>query len=306
MDEKGFLIGICGIKRRIVSKDALEKKKLLGACQDGLREFVLLLACICVDGSALPPAFIYASKSHDLQDTWLEDFDAFADQAYFAASDKGWTNEDLGVSWFEMLFLWHTSAKAEKTNCLLILDGHSSHVNWWFINKCDQNRIILGIFPFHSTHRLQLLDLKVFLLLFIAYSSHIDKLIQSSCGFSRITKRSFWSLFKLAWFEALSTSNVRSAFAAAGIEPFDPSAVLDFINYGTSQVSSSDGEPSAATPVGVRALRRQIKAAKQASEAFTKEMDLVVRAAEKLSIKNEILEHENAGLRGALIQEQKR
>ena len=99
---------------------------------------------------------------------------------------------------------------------------------------------------------------------------------------------------------------MRSAFAAAGIEPFDPSAVLDLINYDTPQASSSDGEPSTATPVGVRALRRQIKAAKQASEAFTKEMDLVVRAAEKLSIKNEILEHENAGLRGALIQEQKR
>ena len=150
------------------------------------------------------------------------------------------------------------------------------------------------------------MDLKVFSPLSVAYSNHIDRLIQSSCGFSCITKRSFWSLFKLAWFEALSTSNVRSVFAAAGIEPFDPLAVLDLIYYDTPQASSSDGELSTVTPVGVRALRRQIKTAKHTGEAFTKEMNLVVRAAEKLSIKNEILEHENAGLREALIQEQKR
>lgn len=35
-------------------------------------------------------------------------------------------------------------------------------------------------------------------------------------------------------------------------------------------------------------------------------MDLLVRAAEKLSIKKDILEHKNAGLREALIDERKR
>ena len=162
MDEKGFLIGICGTMKRIVSKKELKKQKLLGACQDGSREFVSLLACICADGSALPPALIYARKSGDLQDTWLEDYDASVDEAYFAASSKGWTNDALGVSWLEKLFLQHTSAKAGSGYRLLIVDGHSSHVNWRFIDKCDQNRIILGILPPHSTHRLQPLDLKIF------------------------------------------------------------------------------------------------------------------------------------------------
>ena len=69
MNEKGFLIEICGTMKRIVFKKKLKKQKVLGACQDGSREFVSLLTCICADGSALPPALIYAGKSGDLQDT---------------------------------------------------------------------------------------------------------------------------------------------------------------------------------------------------------------------------------------------
>ena len=97
-----------------------------------------------------------------------------------------------------------------------------------------------------------------------------------------------------------------SAFAAAGIEPFDPSAVLDLIDYNTFLISFNDNEPSARIFIGLRDLRRHIKIIKQTSDAFTKEMNLLSRAAEKLSIKNEILEHENAEFRKTLIVEQKR
>ena len=139
MDEKGFIIGICHAKKRVVSKEMLASGKLLGAVQDGSREFVTLLACICADGTALPPALIYQGTSGDLQDTWLEDYDASKDEAYFASSQKGWTNENLGVSWLEKVFIGTTSAKAGLHNRMLIVDGHASHVNWRFIELCDKN-----------------------------------------------------------------------------------------------------------------------------------------------------------------------
>ena len=129
MDEKGFLIGICGSKRRIAPRKMLANKKLLGACQDGSREFITLVACICADGTALSPTLIYAGKSHDLQDSWVEDFDHSEDQAFFASSEKGWTNENLGIAWLQDVFLRETNAKSGMRNRLLILDGHSSHVN---------------------------------------------------------------------------------------------------------------------------------------------------------------------------------
>ena len=129
------------------------------------------------------------------------------------------------------MFLRETNAKAGMYNRLLILDGHSSHVNWRFIEICDKNHIILGILPLHSTHPLQPLDLKIFSPLSVAYSNEIDKVLQSSAGFSRITKRSFWNLFKIAWSKALTEKNVISAFAAAGIHPLDPAVVLEQIRF---------------------------------------------------------------------------
>ena len=198
MDEKGFLIGLCNVMKRIVAVRQLKSKKLLGASQDGSREFIFLLAGICADGTALPPALIYEGKSGDLQDTWLEDYDSSVDEAYFAASVKGWINEDLGVSWLEKIFEPKTAEKAGLGWRLLVVDGHFSHVNMRFIDICDKHRIILAILSSHSTHRLQPLDLKIFSPLSTAYSQEIDRTIQSSCGFTRLTKRSFWFMFKIA------------------------------------------------------------------------------------------------------------
>ena len=306
MDEKGFVISFCNTKRRIIFKKMLEQRLLLGASQDGSREFISLVAAICADGTALPPALIYAGRSHDLQNTWLEDFDASKSQAYFASSDKGWTNEDLGISWLQKVFLPHINTKSEFHMTFLIVDGHSSHVNWRFMKICGQNRIILDIFPPHSTHRLQPLDLKIFSPLSTAYSNEIDAFIQCNYGFTRLTKRNFWLHFKAAWEKALSTSNIYSAFAAAGISPLDPLKILTQIEITTPSPFSSDDDLQQPTPGSIRAVRRQIKTVKKTHSAFTAEVELLLRAAAKLSISNEILGHENAGLRRTLEMKRKR
>ena len=151
--------------------------KTLGTSQDGSREFISLLAAICVDGTALAPALIYQGDTHDLQDTWLEDFDHSSDEAHFAVSKKGWTNEELGFSWLSTIFEPSTKAKAGNSRRILIVDGHSSHLNMRFIDYCDAHNILLAILPPHSTHRLQPLDVSVFSPLATAYSNEIDKFI---------------------------------------------------------------------------------------------------------------------------------
>src|SRR4030081_1456474 len=85
-DEKGFLIGMSRSTKRIVAREALESRRILGASQDGSREYISLIASICADGTWVPPALIYKGESHDLQDSWLEDFDDTKDCAFFASS----------------------------------------------------------------------------------------------------------------------------------------------------------------------------------------------------------------------------
>lgn len=73
MDEKGFLIGHLEKVESIFPKALTEQQKLLGAGQDGSREWITLIAIIRADGSSLPPALISKAVSGDLQDTWLGD-----------------------------------------------------------------------------------------------------------------------------------------------------------------------------------------------------------------------------------------
>ena len=61
-----------------------------------------LAACVRVTGSYIPPTLIYQGQSHDLLDTWVQDLNNT--EVYFAVSEKGWTNNDLGLQWLEKVF----------------------------------------------------------------------------------------------------------------------------------------------------------------------------------------------------------
>ena len=174
-----------------------------------------------------------------------------------------------------------------------------------FIELCDNHVIILAILPPHSTHRLQPLDVGIFSPLSTAYSNQIDHLIQSSQGFSRVTKRSFWSMFRTAWKTALSFENIRSAFAATAVYPLCPEKVINQLKRKTPSPIQSDCESKKKTPGSVRGVRRAVKATRSETTDIAAGLDLVIRASEKLAIKNDILEHEIVGLRTALVDEKK-
>jgi hypothetical protein len=77
---------------------ALKSGKIIGVSQDGNREFLSLLACIYANGTKLPPLLIYKGESHDLLDTWVEDYSE-GDDACFASLANGWSCDELGLQW---------------------------------------------------------------------------------------------------------------------------------------------------------------------------------------------------------------
>jgi hypothetical protein len=177
-----------------MSKEALKSSRITKASIDGSWEFISLLACICTDGSHLPPALIYEGKSYDLQSSWLEDLGD--ESVYFAASNNGWSCNLLGLNWLEKVFNPWTKIKAGRSWRLLIVDGHSSHVNIAFLELAYRLRIIIAIMPLHSTHRLQPLDIGMFGPLSIAYTNQLNQLQHSSLGLVSMTKRLFYPLFR--------------------------------------------------------------------------------------------------------------
>ncbi len=80
-----------------MNREAYDLGRIRGVRQDGSREFITLLAAICADGTALPPALIYQGASMDLQSSWMEDLNE-QDEAYFTSSAAGWTSDALGLS----------------------------------------------------------------------------------------------------------------------------------------------------------------------------------------------------------------
>lgn len=96
VDKKGLMIGFMQKSKRIFTKGSYTEKKLVGTMQDGNREWITILACICADQTALPPALIYKAVSGNLQDSWLQNFDAAKYSAFFTSSPNGLTDNKLG------------------------------------------------------------------------------------------------------------------------------------------------------------------------------------------------------------------
>jgi hypothetical protein len=199
MDEKGFLLGVLGRSKRIFDRPSYEKEKRRSTIQDGSREWITLLACICADGSYLEPALIYKSASSSIQDTWLQALDPETYQVRISSSPSGWTNNEIGLAWLKQVFDCGTKAKAQSSYRLLILDGHGSHLTMDFIEYCDQNKILLMVYPPHSTHTLQPLDIVMFKPLSSAYQAKISEFMERSQGLTSMSKRDFFPLFYQAW-----------------------------------------------------------------------------------------------------------
>jgi hypothetical protein len=260
MDEKGFLIGIISKSKRIFSRRRYEEGGVKQVIQDGNREWITCIACICADGSSLSPSLIYQAASGRVQDSWLQDFDPAVHQCFFSSSPNGWTSNELGLQWLQQVFDRETKKKTRRAYRLLILDGHGSHVSMSFIDYCDRNKILLAIYPPHSTHTLQPLDVCLFSPLAAAYSKELSSFILESMGFSRLTKRDFFRLFEQAWRTSIVDKNILSGFEKCGLQPFNPQRVLARFNeQSPERPSSSESSHSALTAEDWRRIDKLLR-----------------------------------------------
>ena len=138
------------------------------------------------------------------------------DLATFGVSEKGWSNEELGLRWLKEVFdaetqqrwtppiycdkgmlnrVWLCSAGTEYR--LLILDGHTSHFKREFFDYCLNGKILPLCLPAHSTHLLQPLDVGLFGPLQRHYSNGLDSFIRK--GNAGMNKGEFLPLVIACW-----------------------------------------------------------------------------------------------------------
>ena len=291
---------------------------MLGAGQDGNRSWITLLACICQDLQALPPMLIYQGKEGNFQDTWLDDFDPGTQEAYFATSPTGWTNDQVGLQWLINVFDRHTKAKARhgRDYRLLITDGHGSHFNLAFLDQCEARRIIVAIFPSHSTHRLQPLDVSLFGPLSQAYSNQLVDFFAATQGLVGISKREFWGNFLPAFKASFTKANIESAWESTGLLPWDPEVIYTQVRPKTeAPPTREDPRPgtgdtsgsSVLSQVDARRLRRLFDQVIPKEERRTNpKARKLEKTMELIQANYEILSHENKDLRKAVFLEKRK
>ncbi|KAJ6437943.1 DDE superfamily endonuclease, CENP-B-like protein [Purpureocillium lavendulum] len=312
VDEKGFLLGVINRTKRVFALSVKKQGKLLGAAQDGNRSWITFLACVCQDLSALPPFLIYQGKPGQVQDTWLTEFDPEHQSAFFTTSETGWTSHQLGKEWLTGVFDRFTKAKARngRDYRLLITDGHSSHVNMDFLEWCDQHRIIVAVFPPHSTHRLQPLDVSLFSPLSTAYSNQLIQWTAKTQGLVGLSEREFWTLFWNAFEASFTPENVASGWKRTGLLPFDPEVVLSQIiekGEDDSDTGGDSAESLALQQPSARDLRRLVdKVADKSAADADRNSRRLKSTLESLQSEVELLRYENRGLRETIIHERQR
>lgn len=297
MDEKGFMIGVLKKSRRIVNTHLLQQGKIKGAGQDGNRSWVTFIGSICCDGTYLPAGIIFKGAG-GLQDQWIIDFKTDDEVAYFGSSPSGFTNEDLTFQWLTKTFDRATRAKAANGLRwrLLWVDGHNSHINMRFLNWCQENRIFVAMYPSHSTHRLQPLDVSCFSPLAIRYSQHLNQWIAKHGGIINFNQSDFYSIFKPSLIEAFTEKNILGGWEKTGLHPFNPSIVLNQLErlpllqptLPSSSQMSLEQQPE------WRKMRRDMLDANNSQQPLNQ---VILKGFETLSAENALLRAEIEGLK---------
>jgi hypothetical protein len=173
-----------------------------------------------------------------------------------------------------------------------------------YIKYCDQNPILLAIYPPHSTHTLQPLDVVMFKPLSSAYSSQVDGFMERSQGLTSMSKRDFYPMFMSAWEASFKEETILKAFEATGLSPLEPKVILKPFNQPTQSGQSSDSDSSALSASNWRkteSLLRQVVTDRSDPRA-----QKLSRAFHQTSVQKSLLTHEAQGLRQALNKERLR
>jgi hypothetical protein len=169
-----------------------------------------------------------------------------------------------------------------------------------FIEYCNQNKILLAIFPPHSTHTLQPLDV----VMFKPLSTELSNYLHKSQGLLPIKKGGFFPLLWEAWVSSFKETTILKSFKATGIAPLNPNVVLKrFSNTTLDKQESRESSTSVLSTFNWRKMEQLVRVA--VKDQATTEAKKLSRLLHSLQVQNELLHHENNGLREALAVKKK-
>jgi hypothetical protein len=154
------------------------------------------------------------------------------------------------------------------------------------------------IYPPHATYSLQALDVVMFKSLLSNYSSNLISFTQKSLGMLPVKKTDFILLFWSAWISTFTPRLIFKAFEATGVWPRNRDAVLKRFKHQPPRNQDISSPFTSLMKSDWRRLRQVVKGA--VKKGAEKEANELTQALHHYQVQNDLLLHENQGLRESL------
>ena len=142
-------------------------------------------------------------------------------------SPSGYTDNYISLEWLKRCFHPQTLGQAGNNCRLLIADGFGTHELAKIQRFAYEHNIILARPGSHTLYKCQPCDVGPFGPLKIAYREEVEWLYRG--GANHIGKPYFTLLYDRVRQKAFTTRNIRSGWKKTGLNPWNPSIVLDTI-----------------------------------------------------------------------------
>ena len=180
---------------------------------------VTAIEYISANGRSLLPIIIWPATTH--RSNWT----TFPTPGWhYTCSESRYTDSKISLEWLKRVFDPQTKGQANQKPRVLICDGFRTHETLKILEFCFENNIILCRLPSHTTYKLQPCDVGVFSPLKAAYRDQVKRLYRG--GANIVGKEHFTSLYSLIREKAFTERNIKAAWAASGLFPFNPERVL--------------------------------------------------------------------------------
>jgi hypothetical protein len=227
MDETGFQL-----EHKPTSVLARKGAKAVPGRVASNRDNITVLACGSAGGQVMPPMIIVKGKTH--KSLYAYGTDQGPEGAVWTFQEKAWTEDVLGLQWFRKVFLPNCGPARPQ---LLILDGHRSHEVTELLQMARAEGITIMTMPPHTSHWLQPLDKGVFSSLTASYNRICSEFMSE--GPQNVVSKANWpALFKRAWDQGFTASNMIAGFRVSGIWPLNMSVIPESA-YAPSTVHES-------------------------------------------------------------------
>lgn len=238
-DEKGVTT-VPNNPPKILARSGKKQVGTVGSGEKGTNTTVML--CACADGNLIPPMFVFPRVKDN------PDLLRGAPVGSIQVNNKsGWVVQDSFIQWLNHFIKYSTSSISHP--CLLILDGHSTHIkSIEAINIARENGVHILCLPPHCTHRMQPLDITCMKPLSSALAREVQLWHRDNP--SNILKiNHIAEIFCSAYTGSIGPAVVLNGFAKCGIWPLKPD-VFDgcFTSAHQTSTNAQDDDQANTTP----------------------------------------------------------